>query len=76
VTQRWIEIVIGKLVTDAALRRAFLQAPRETLLELVEQGMHLTHAEMAALVAVEARLWTATAGAIELGARRAFPDNE
>jgi len=76
VTQRWIEIVIGKLVTDAALRNAFLRAPRDTLLGLVEQGMHLTPAEIAALVAIDGHLWTNTARRIDLTSLQANPDNE
>ena len=75
-TQRWIEIVIGKLVTDEALRAAFLSAPRDTLLDLVEQGMHLTHAEIAALVAIDARLWTTAARQIDLAPFNDDPDNE
>ena len=65
-TQRWIEVVAGTLVTDEALRNAFLRAPRDTLLTLVEQGMHLTAAEIAALVASDARLWALAAEHIDL----------
>jgi hypothetical protein len=66
VTQRWIEIVIGKLVTDKDLRQKFLGAPRETLLELIDQGTHLTSSEIAALVAMDAELWERTAREINL----------
>ena len=65
-TQRWIEIVIGKLVTDKELRQKFLGAPRETLLELIDQGTHLTSSEIAALVAMDAELWERTAREIDL----------
>jgi len=66
VTQRWIEIVIGKLVTDKDLRRKFLGAPRETLLALIDQGTHLTSSEIAALVAMDSELWERTAREIDL----------
>lgn len=65
-TQRWIEIVIGKLVTDKDLRQKFLGAPRETLLELIDQGTHLTSSEITALVAMDAELWERTAREIDL----------
>ena len=65
-TQRWIEIVIGRLVTDKDLRQKFLAAPRETLLELVEHGTHLTQSEMAALVAIDAELWENAARQIDI----------
>jgi hypothetical protein len=57
VTQRWIEIVVGRLVTDEAFRRTFLADPHRALQDLVDQGTHLTQAEMTALVAVDTGLW-------------------
>jgi hypothetical protein len=66
VTQRWIEIVIGKLVTDKNLRQRFLGAPRETLLELIDQGTHLTASEIAALVAMDGEFWERAAQEINL----------
>jgi len=76
VTQRWIEIVVGKLVTDATLREAFLTAPHETLRGLIDQGMHLTRAEITALIAIDPRLWTSTAAHIDLMSLNANTDNE
>ncbi|HJZ72027.1 MAG TPA: Os1348 family NHLP clan protein [Vicinamibacterales bacterium] len=75
-TQRWIEIVIGKLVTDAALRDAFLAAPHDTLRRLVDHGVHLTRAEIAALVAIDPRLWTSTAEHIDLTLLETNADTE
>jgi hypothetical protein len=68
VTQRWIEVVIGKLLTDADIRRRYVAAPRETLLNLMDQGAHLTAAEIRALLAIDIRLWDRIAAHI-----RAFP---
>ena len=50
-TQRCIEVVIGRLVTDEDFRQTFVRDPRTALAELLERGTHLTHAEIAALVA-------------------------
>jgi len=57
VTQRCIEVVIGRLVTDEEFRKTFLDDPLRALAELLERGTHLTHAEMAALIATEPSLW-------------------
>jgi hypothetical protein len=65
VTQRWIEVVIGKLLTDADIRRRFVAAPRETLLNLIDQGVHLTAAEIRALLAIDIRLWDRIASYID-----------
>jgi hypothetical protein len=68
VTQRWIEVVIGKLLTDADVRRRYVAAPQETLLNLMDQGVHLTAAEIRALLAIDIGLWDRIAVHI-----RAFP---
>jgi hypothetical protein len=57
VTQRCIEMVIGRLVTDEEFRQTFLRDPHEALAELLERGTHLSHAEIAALIATDASLW-------------------
>ncbi|PWT83998.1 MAG: hypothetical protein C5B57_05665 [Blastocatellia bacterium] len=70
-TQRWIEIVIGRLVTDENLRRKFSSNARQTLMELVESGTHLTQAEIAALLAIDTTLWDEAAQHIDLTGIRA-----
>ena len=64
-TQRWIEIVIGRLVTDEALRRKFETDPLATLDELAERGTELTPAEIAALVAINPALWDRAARLVD-----------
>ena len=49
-SQRSVEIVIGKLVTDEEFRRRFESHRQETLLELTSAGMHLTPVELRALL--------------------------
>jgi hypothetical protein len=65
VTQRVIEAVIGRLITDEAFRAAFLMDPHKTLAELVERGLHLTHGEVAALVDTDSALWEQVAERID-----------
>jgi hypothetical protein len=65
VTQRCIESVIGRLVTDEEFRTTFLADPHKALSELLERGTHLTHAEIAALIATDTDLWTHVAEQID-----------
>ena len=64
-TQRSIEMVIGRLVTDEEFRQTFLSDPHLALSELLERGTHLTLAEIAALVATDAALWGRVAEQID-----------
>lgn len=50
---RNVEIVIGKLATDEALRWEFKRRPASALLRLEEQGLSLTTAEVDALLGVD-----------------------
>jgi hypothetical protein len=65
VTQRCIEMVIGRLVTDEEFRETFLSDPHRALGELLERGTHLTHAEIAALIATDSALWGRVAEQID-----------
>lgn len=56
-SQRNVQLVIGRLVTDEDLRLRFLHAPLETLIDLSEQGWELTRGELDALMQTEPRLW-------------------
>jgi hypothetical protein len=52
-SHREVEIVLGRLATDEALRRRFLQAPHAVLQHLVEQaGLELSSVERMALEAL------------------------
>ena len=75
-TQRWIEVVIGKLLTDADVRRSYVAAPRETLLKLIDQGVHLTASEIRALLAIDIRLWDRIASHIAAIPTEPNPFNE
>jgi hypothetical protein len=65
VTQRSIEMVIGRLVTDEEFRETFLSDPHKALGDLVEQGTHLSPSEMAALIATNSALWLEVAEHID-----------
>jgi len=64
-SQRTVERVIGRLVTDEELRVAFSRAPKETLAALAEQGWELTGIEVAALLHTDIRLWSAAAARLD-----------
>jgi len=65
VTQHCIEMVIGRLLTDEGFRETFASDPHRALGELLERGMHLTHAEISALVATDRRMWQEVAERID-----------
>jgi hypothetical protein len=65
VTQRCIESVIGRLVTDEDFRGGFLIDPHQALVDLLERGTHLTHTEIAALIATDLTLWERVAEQID-----------
>jgi hypothetical protein len=64
-SQRTIERVIGRLLTDEELRHEFTRSPRRTLAELNEQGWDLSRLEVDALLATEIGLWSEAAARID-----------
>jgi hypothetical protein len=60
-SQRNVELFIGRVVTDEELRHAFSRAPFETLTALSEQGCELTRGEIEALVQTDPQLWARVA---------------
>ena len=64
-SQRTIERVIGRLLTDEELRHEFTRSPRRTLAELNEQGWDLSRFEVDALLSIEIGLWSETAARID-----------
>jgi hypothetical protein len=65
VTQRSVEMVIGRLSTDEEFRQTFLDDPHRALAELLAWGTHLTHAEIAALIATDSSLWGRVADQVD-----------
>jgi putative modified peptide len=66
VSQRNVELMIGRLVTDEAFRATFLRDPAAALRQIIEWGYELTSLEVAALVATDPGLWSRTAEHIDL----------
>ena len=64
-SQRTIERVIGRLLTDEELRHQFTRCPRRTLVQLNEQGWELSRLEVDALLAIEIGLWSEVAARID-----------
>ena len=65
-SQRTVERVVGRLITDEEFRLQFTRLPQHTLATLMEQGWELTAIEAEALVQTDTRLWSD-------GARRINP---
>ena len=64
-TQRSIEVIIGRLVTDEEFRATFVRDPLRVIEQLIERGIHLTHAEVVALMATDAELWERVADSVD-----------
>jgi len=56
-SQRSIEILIGRLITDEAFRNSFLRDPRKAVATFVESGHEVTAVEMDAIAAVAREFW-------------------
>jgi hypothetical protein len=56
-SQRNVELFIGRLLTDAELRRRFIHCPLGVVHEFCDQGWELNRGEINALIETDARLW-------------------
>jgi hypothetical protein len=64
-TQRNVELVIGRLVTDEEFRQTPIQDPIQSLRDLLERGTGLTDSEIEALVSIDSKLWRGVADQID-----------
>ncbi len=64
-SQRAVECVIGRLVTDEELRRRFRQEPAEVLDDLIASGTTLTPVERQALLRIDAAACERFAGQVD-----------
>jgi hypothetical protein len=64
-SQRTVQLIIGRILTDEELREKFLVSPRDTLTRLRDTGFELTDTEIDALSDTDDRLWTSGADAID-----------
>ena len=63
-SQKCVEIVIGRLATDEALRSQFSADPTSTLRYLQGTGVDLTAGEIEALIRTPVALWAFIASCI------------
>ncbi len=70
-SQKTVEIFIGRVVTDEELRRRFTERPIETLKDLREQGFELTDCEIDALAQTDTHVWSWAARRIHPQLQRA-----
>jgi hypothetical protein len=52
-TQRGVEVVLGRLATDEEVRRRFRESPLQALRELRSNGIELSSVEIAALESLD-----------------------
>jgi hypothetical protein len=60
-SQKTVQLVMGRLLTDEELRLRFVERPFETLSELRDQGYELTAEEIDALVRSDPDVWPSMA---------------
>ena len=70
-TQRNVELLIGRLLTDEEFRETFMADPQQSLRDLLECGTHLTALEIEALVAIDPKLWRHAAKQIDARLQKA-----
>ena len=68
---RSIEIILGRLVTDAEFRAAFTKDPRATLDRASRWGLELTSGEIRALLATDPSLWIRVADELDSRLKKA-----
>ena len=69
-SQRNVELLIGRLLTDDDLRSEFTRAPFETLAAFCQQGWELSRGEIDALTQTDADFWIAAASRLPSRLRR------
>jgi hypothetical protein len=63
-SQRNVELFIGRLLTDAELRQRFKGAALETITDFCQQGWELSRSEMEALSELDVRVWCLAAASL------------
>jgi hypothetical protein len=63
-SQRTVELVIGRLLTDEELRLRFAREPLATLADFCDRGFDLTRGEIDALIQIDGDVWGQTADRI------------
>jgi len=64
-SQKTVQWLIGRLLTDEEMRLHFLEDPRGSLDALLEQGFALTNTEIEALIQTDRAMWSQAAERID-----------
>ncbi len=75
-SQRIVELLIGRLITDEQFRAEFLADPHGILASLCDHGFDLSSTEIAALVNTDRSLWARAADALDPRLQKASLKNE
>jgi hypothetical protein len=63
-SQRNVELLIGRLLTDEEMRRQFMRKPGSALEDFCRQGWELSQGEIEALAGTDATMWSELASRI------------
>lgn len=63
-SQRNVELLIGRLLTDEDMRRQFKRKPADAIEDFCRQGWELSQGEIDALTTTEATMWSELAARI------------
>jgi hypothetical protein len=75
-SQKTVQSIIGRVITDEEYRVRFLNDPRGTLNELRDQGVELTRGEIDALARTDRALWIDAAERIDRHLQRSSLRND
>jgi hypothetical protein len=64
-SQKHVQLIIGKLLTDEECRKRFVREPLEALVAMRDRGFELTQTEIDALVRTDRSLWLEAADRID-----------
>ena len=69
-SQRHVELLIGRLLTDEELREDFARAPFDTLAAFCQQGWELSRGEIDAFTQTDVGFWSVAADRLPSRLRR------
>jgi hypothetical protein len=75
-SQRHVEVLIGRLLTDKALREDFARAPFDTLAAFCQQGWDLSRREIDAFTQIDVEIWSVAAARVPSRLRRSSPRSQ
>lgn len=64
-SQKTVQLIIGRLITDEEYRHRFLADPKGALIALRDQGVELTRGEIDALLQTDESFWTDAAERVD-----------